>query len=60
MIVDNDEKMEGMCPKCVEEVTSTKKCIRCGITLSIAEKFTNPNFDSERFERLAGENNTDL
>lgn len=52
--IDNDEQLEGMCPDCQREVTS-KRCSRCGKPLGAKSipKFTNPNFDAERFEQLS-------
>lgn len=51
MALDNDEKLEGMCQSCRDEVTSDKRtCSHCGKT--IEEEFVNPNFDKERFEKL--------
>lgn len=53
--IDADEKLERMCPKCREEVTSgNKKCIRCGKTIIEQESFVNPNFDIDKYNRLAG------
>ena len=43
-----------MCPKCREEVTSGHKCIRCGKGIIEQETFVNPNFDIEKYNRLAG------
>lgn len=44
-----------MCPKCREEVTSThKKCTRCGKDIIEQESFVNPNFDMDRYNKLAG------
>lgn len=52
--IDIDEKLEKMCPKCREEVTSTQKCIRCGKDITESESFVNPNFDMDRYNRLSG------
>lgn len=53
-VIDNEEHLEKMCPDCKDEVTSTHKCIRCGKVLTKKEdKFINPNFDADRFERLS-------
>lgn len=52
--IDADEKLEKMCPKCREEVTSDHKCIRCGKDIIEQETFVNPNFDIEKYNRLAG------
>lgn len=52
--IDADEKLEKMCPKCREEVTSTHKCIRCGKDIIESESFVNPNFDMDRYNKLAG------
>lgn len=49
-----DEKLERMCPKCREEVTSKHRCIRCGKDIMEEESFTNPNFDMDRYNMLAG------
>lgn len=43
-----------MCPKCREEVTSGHKCTRCGKDISETESFVNPNFDTSKYEELAG------
>lgn len=42
-----------MCDKCREDVTSKHKCARCGTPLENQDKFINPNFDSERFDKLS-------
>ena len=53
-LIDNEEHLEKMCPECRDEATSTNKCIRCGKVLTKDEdKFINPNFDANRFERLS-------
>ena len=52
--IDADEKLEKMCPKCRDEVTSDHKCIRCGKDIIIEESFVNPNFDMDRYNELAG------
>lgn len=53
--IDADEKLERMCPTCRDEVTSNKhKCIRCGKEFSDDDSFVNPNFDIEKYNRLAG------
>lgn len=44
-----------MCPSCQNEVTSgVKKCIRCGKEIRRTESFVNPNFDMDKYKRLAG------
>lgn len=52
--IDIDEKLEKMCPKCREEVTSSHKCTRCGKDIIEEESFINPNFDMDRYNKLAG------
>ena len=52
--IDTDEKLERMCPKCREEVISSKKCTRCGKDIIEEESFINPNFDIDRYNKLAG------
>lgn len=52
--IDADEKLEKMCPKCREEVTSAHRCIRCGKDIIESETFVNPNFDMDRYNELAG------
>lgn len=52
--IDTDEKLEHMCPKCREEVTSGHKCTRCGKDITETESFVNPNFDMSKYEELAG------
>ena len=55
-ILDNDEKLEHMCPSCRAEAENTNRCIRCGKPIgSRSNQFINPNFDNERFERLSNE-----
>lgn len=54
-LVDNDEKLEKMCPDCREEVTSKHKCIRCGkeipnYDMDDEDGFVNPNFDEEEYK----------
>lgn len=51
--VDADERLEKMCPKCREEVTSEHRCIRCGKEIIEQESFINPNFDMDRYNMLA-------
>jgi predicted amidophosphoribosyltransferase len=53
--VDDEIKLEGMCPSCREEVTSktNRRCSRCGKPIHEVESFTNPNFDMDRYNRLA-------
>lgn len=52
-LIDNDEKLEKMCPDCRDEVTSNHKCIRCGKELPHRgdedDVFVNPNFDEEEY-----------
>ena len=45
-----------MCPDCQNEVTSgVKKCIRCGKEIiNGGDSFVNPNFDIDKYNRLAG------
>ena len=44
-----------MCPDCQNEVTSgVKKCIRCGKEINGCDSFVNPNFDIDKYNRLAG------
>ena len=53
--IDSDEKFESMCPDCQNEVTSgVKKCIRCGKEINGGDSFVNPNFDIDKYNRLAG------
>lgn len=55
-IIDNEEHLEKMCPECRDEVTSEKKCVRCGKVLATNkgyDSFINPNFDSSKFEELS-------
>lgn len=53
--IDVDEKLEKMCPKCREEVTSAHRCIRCGKEIIENESFVNPNFDMDRYNMLLAE-----
>jgi len=56
MAIDNDEKMEHMCPKCRDEVVSDNSCTRCGKAINDgAESFVNPNFDRARYDKLSRE-----
>lgn len=53
--LDADEKFQSLCPSCQHDVTS-HRCIRCGKPLggkNFRGDFVNPNFDAERFDRLA-------
>jgi hypothetical protein len=52
--IDVDEKLEKMCPKCRDEVTSPHKCTRCGKDIITEETFINPNFDMDRYNELSG------
>lgn len=52
--IDTDEKLEHMCPKCREEVTSGHKCTRCGKDIVETESFVNPNFDMAKYGELSG------
>lgn len=53
-VIDNEEHLEKMCPDCRNEATSNNKCIRCGKVLADSkDRFVNPNFDADRFERLS-------
>ena len=58
--IDTDEKLEHMCPKCREEVTSGHKCTRCGKDIAETDSFVNPNFDIAKYEELASSNISDL
>jgi hypothetical protein len=53
--IDKDEQFEGMCDECKREVTSVRRCNRCGKVLanSDEDKFVNPNFDSSKFDKLS-------
>jgi hypothetical protein len=42
-----------MCQKCIDEVTSDNRCIRCGAIID-TDTFVNPNFDRNRFDQLSG------
>lgn len=52
--IDADEKLEKMCDKCRNEVTSTHRCVRCGKDIVKNETFINPNFDIDKYNKLAG------
>lgn len=57
--IDYDEQLDHMCDKCRDEVTS-HRCTRCGKSLGGGKynpDFVNPNFDTERFDKL--KNGTD-
>lgn len=53
-MIDNDEKLEHMCPDCRDNVLNKHTCTRCGKELPSAddESFTNPNFDIDRYNSL--------
>lgn len=51
--IDADEKLERMCPRCREEVTSEHRCIRCGKEIVETDSFINPNFDIDKYNKLA-------
>lgn len=57
MSLDDEDKMNQMCPKCQDEATSHNKCTRCGTSMSTdgGDHFVNPNFDKEKFDRLSRE-----
>ena len=53
-LIDNDEKLERMCPDCRDEVTSKNKCTRCGKEIphygeDDDDGFVNPNFNEEEY-----------
>lgn len=55
--LDADEKFDMLCPSCQHDVSSTR-CIRCGKPIRSKSghghgSFVNPNFDPDRFDRLA-------
>ena len=53
--IDYDEKLEHMCQRCQDDVTSNR-CTRCGRPLGNDKyhpQLVNPNFDTERFDRLS-------
>lgn len=55
-LIDNDEKLEHMCPDCRTEVTSKHKCTRCGKDIpqyDEDEVFVNPNFNEEEYASKA-------
>ena len=58
--IDAEEKLEKMCPKCRDEVTSEHRCIRCGKEIIEEDSFVNPNFDMDRYNELAGFNTMDI
>ncbi len=48
-----DEKIEGMCSECKEEIKK-RTCTRCGKVIEGEGKFeTNENFDEEKFKALS-------
>lgn len=52
-VLDDEDKLNHMCDSCRDDVTSDTKCIRCGKPICVSESFTDPNFDMERYEKLA-------
>lgn len=55
MKIDMDERIEGMCDKCKQEIQENNRCNRCGEEIKEEIYFTNKNFDEERFKALAGD-----
>ena len=56
-LIDAEEHLEQMCPKCQSDATS-HKCIRCGKPLGAhgsRPDLMNPNFDTERFAALSND-----
>jgi hypothetical protein len=60
MAMDNDDRMNSMCPKCREEAVSDNSCSRCGKPLNHMESVVNPNFDREKFDRLSREDSGEV
>lgn len=59
MSLDNDEKLEHMCEKCVDRSTSGEYCVVCGEHLDMRTRNglldnVNINFDMAKFEKCAG------
>lgn len=58
-ILDEEEKLDSMCPSCKDEATDRSRCSRCGKDLPTGSRNDiynpNPNFDMERFKKLAEE-----
>jgi len=53
MDIDSDIKLEGMCEKCKTSAYNGRdKCSSCGDPIDKVG-FKNPNFDNEKYERLA-------
>lgn len=52
MLIDNEDRLNQMCPTCRNNVTSDDKCTACGKTISNVEYTHNPKFDADRFNRL--------
>lgn len=56
--LDADERLEGMCDHCRDEVTSKTFCTRCGKVISNnkdndgEETFVNKNFDMDKYEAM--------
>lgn len=56
MVLDHEEQLEKMCPKCRKE-SEKDGCIRCGKESKQISAGTNKGFDREKFERMKrGEN----
>lgn len=54
--IDREESFESMCDDCKHEVTSSKRCSRCGKVIRNKDNgdvFINPNFDADRYEKLS-------
>lgn len=53
--IDNDEKLEHMCPECRNAVISHNKCTRCGKPLTEKAEEVSTTFDEEKYNRLKAE-----
>lgn len=54
-MLDNDEKLEGMCHECRTKALDTNQCSVCGKSIAGSEMTINPKFDEDRFNRLSTE-----
>lgn len=55
LIIDQDEKIEGMCSKCKEDIEKDT-CARCGEVIENQKEFVkNSSFDESKFKAMAKE-----
>ncbi|WFD12455.1 hypothetical protein [Tepidibacter hydrothermalis] len=53
LMIDQDEKIEGMCSKCKEDIKKDT-CTRCGEVMESERAFVkNSSFDESKFKAMA-------